>query len=210
MVSGETNSSVRCRHLSQRSRRHGSLRSGRAHRSLKRSKRSVFLDSPDLKKHMRSKHGELQAIISAGPSYILHTGTPGDIAGRYMICCGYLTQEHRCEMYNSYMPPWFGVFPVRRGRARPAMSNPLRYVTSARPSLTRPPTPRMRADGIQDESRERQRTRKFKAEPDGTLRKGSAATLDNTLAIMANEVSMMWEHLFDVEGSRVCIRRVNA
>ena len=37
------------------------------HRSLKRSKRSVFLDSPDLKKPMRSKHGELQAIISAGP-----------------------------------------------------------------------------------------------------------------------------------------------
>ena len=34
--------------------------------------------------------------------------------------------------------------------------------------------------------------------------------LGNTLAIMANEVSMMWEHLFDVEGSRVCIRRVNA
>ena len=41
------------------------------HRSLKRSKCSVFLDSPDLKKHMRSKHGELQAIISAGPSYIM-------------------------------------------------------------------------------------------------------------------------------------------
>ena len=49
------------------------------HRSLKRSKRSVFLDSPDLKKHMRSKHGELQAIISAGPSYILYSGAPGDI-----------------------------------------------------------------------------------------------------------------------------------
>ena len=31
-----------------------------------------------------------------------------------------------------------------------------------------------------------------------------------TLVIMANEVSMMWEHLFDVEGSRVCTRRVNA
>ena len=31
-----------------------------------------------------------------------------------------------------------------------------------------------------------------------------------TLVIMANEVSMTWEHLFDVEGSRVCIRRVNA
>ena len=37
------------------------------HRSLKRSKPSVFLDSPDLKKHMRSNYGELQAIISAGP-----------------------------------------------------------------------------------------------------------------------------------------------
>ena len=34
--------------------------------------------------------------------------------------------------------------------------------------------------------------------------------LGNTLAIMANEVSMMWEHLFDVEGSRVCIRRISA
>ena len=40
--------------------------------------------------------------------------------------------------------------------------------------------------------------------------KGSVAELGTTLAIMANEVSMMWEHLFDVEGSRVCIRRVNA
>ena len=68
----------------------------------------------------------------------------------------------------------------------------------------------MRADGIQDESRERQRTRKFKAEPDGTLRKGSAATLDNTLAIMANEASMMWEQLFHVECSRVSLRRTNA
>ena len=46
------------------------------HRFLKRSKRCVFLDSPGLKKHMRSKHGELQAIISAGPSYILYTGPP--------------------------------------------------------------------------------------------------------------------------------------
>ena len=31
-----------------------------------------------------------------------------------------------------------------------------------------------------------------------------------TLVIMANEVSMMWEYLFDAEGSRVCTRRVNA
>ena len=34
--------------------------------------------------------------------------------------------------------------------------------------------------------------------------------LGSTLVIMASEVSMMWEHLFDVEGSRVCNRRVNA
>ena len=56
----------------------------------------------------------------------------------------------------------------------------------------------MRPDGIPDESRERQRTRKFKAEPDGTLRKGCVAMLDKTLAIMANEASMMWEQLFHV------------
>ena len=31
-----------------------------------------------------------------------------------------------------------------------------------------------------------------------------------TLVIMANEVSMMWEHLFDAECSRVCTRKVNA
>ncbi len=90
------------------------------------------------------------------------------------VCCGYLHTGTpplpSCEMYNSYMPPWFEVFPVRPGRTRPAMSNPLRYVTSARRSLTRPHTPRMRADGIQDESRERQRTRKCKAEPDGAAR----------------------------------------
>ena len=111
------------------------------HRSLKRSKRSVFLDSPDLKKPMRSKHGELQAIISAGPSYILHTGAPGDITGTNMYAVDTCTQEHRhCNlvMYNSYMPPWFGVFPVRSGRSPPARFNPLRYVTSARRGRTRP------------------------------------------------------------------------
>ena len=48
-------------------------------RSLKRSKHCVFLHSPDLKNPMRSKHGQLQAIISAGPSYILYTGALGDI-----------------------------------------------------------------------------------------------------------------------------------
>ena len=31
-----------------------------------------------------------------------------------------------------------------------------------------------------------------------------------TLVIMANEVSVMSEHLFDAECSRVCTRRVNA
>ena len=45
-------------------------------RYLKRSKASVFLDSPDLKKRMGSKHGELQGIISAGPSYILNAAPP--------------------------------------------------------------------------------------------------------------------------------------
>ena len=62
----------------------------------------------------------------------------------------------------------------------------------------------------QNEHRKSQRTRQFQAAPGGTLGRGSLAELGNTLAIMANEVSMMWEHLFDVEGSRVCTRRVNA
>ena len=39
---------------------------------------------------------------------------------------------------------------------------------------------------------------------------GSVAELDKTLAILANEVSMMWEQLFDVACSPVGIRRVNA
>ena len=52
-------------------------------RSLNRSKASVFLDWPDLKKRMGSKHGELQGIISAGPSYILNA-PPGDITGTNM------------------------------------------------------------------------------------------------------------------------------
>ena len=50
----------------------------------------------------------------------------------------------------------------------------------------------------------------FRQNPAERLGKRSVAELDKTLAIMANEVSMMWEHLFDVERSRVCIRRVNA
>ena len=45
-------------------------------RYLKRIKASVFLDSPDLKKRKGSKHGELQGIISAGPSYMLNAGPP--------------------------------------------------------------------------------------------------------------------------------------
>ena len=45
-------------------------------RCLKRSTASVFLDSPDLKKRMGSKHGELHSIISAGPSYMLNAGPP--------------------------------------------------------------------------------------------------------------------------------------
>ena len=36
------------------------------------------------------------------------------------------------------------------------------------------------------------------------------AELDKTLAIMANEVSMMWEQLLDVACSPVGIMRVNA
>ena len=40
--------------------------------------------------------------------------------------------------------------------------------------------------------------------------RGSLVELGITLVIMANEVSMMWEHLFDAECSRVCTRRVNA
>ena len=39
---------------------------------------------------------------------------------------------------------------------------------------------------------------------------GSVAELDKTLAILANEVSMMWEQLFDIACSPVGIRRVNA
>jgi hypothetical protein len=42
------------------------------------------------------------------------------------------------------------------------------------------------------------------------LGRGSLVELGITLVIMANEVSMMWEHLFDAECSRVCTRRVNA
>ena len=36
------------------------------------------------------------------------------------------------------------------------------------------------------------------------------AMLDKTLAIMENEASMMWEHLFHVECSLVSIRRASA
>jgi len=92
-------------------------------RSLKRSKPSVFLDSPDLKKRMGSKHGELQGIISAGPSYILNAGPPGDITGTNMYAVDAVdtfTQEHtQCHLavYNSYTLLCYGVFPARPGRS---------------------------------------------------------------------------------------------
>ena len=103
------------------------------HRSLKRSKRSVFLDSPDLKKRMRSKHGELQAIISAGPSY-MYSGTPGDITGINMYAVDTCTQEHRhCLLarcitrtgrLGSKFFPSAQVGPVLRCLTRSAMLHP--------------------------------------------------------------------------------------
>ena len=103
-------------------------------RSLKRSKHCVFLHSPDLKKRMRSKHGELQAIISAGPSYILHTGAPGDITGTNMYAVDTCTQEHRhcllarcitrtCRLGSKYFPS-AQVGPVLRCLTRSAMLHP--------------------------------------------------------------------------------------
>ena len=92
-------------------------------RSLKRSKPSVFLDSPGLKKRMGSKHGELQRIISAGPSYILNAGPAGDITGTNMYAVDAVdtfTQEHtQCHLavYNSYTLLCYGVFHVRSGRS---------------------------------------------------------------------------------------------
>ena len=87
-----------------------------------------------------------------------------------------------------------------------------------------PHPPRVRPDGIQDENREceeedgneimppseRPRTRKFKPGPDGTLGKISVTKLDNTLAMMANEASKMWEQLVHFERSQVNCSRVNA
>ena len=104
------------------------------HRPLKRSKRSVFLDSPDLKKHMRSKHGELQAIISAGPSYILYTRAPGGITGTNKYDVDTCTQEHRhcllarcitrtCRLGSKYFPS-AQVGPVLRCLTRSAMLHP--------------------------------------------------------------------------------------
>jgi len=104
------------------------------HRSLKRSKPSVFLDSPDLKKHMRSKHGELQAIISAGSSYILYTRAPGDITGTNKYAVDTCTQEHRhcllarcitrtCRLGSKYFPS-AQVGPVLRCLTRSAMLHP--------------------------------------------------------------------------------------
>ena len=94
-------------------------------RLLKRSKPSVFLDSPELKKRMVSKHGKLQGIISAGPSYILNAGPAGDITGTNMYAVDAVdtfTQEHtQCHLavYNSYTLLCYGVFHVRPGRSCP-------------------------------------------------------------------------------------------
>ena len=59
----------------------------------------------------------------------------------------------------------------------------------------------MRPDGIQDEISKSQPTRKSKPEADGTLSQVSVAELDNTLAMMANEVSKMWAQLASLERS---------
>ena len=64
-----------------------------------------------------------------------------------------------------------------------------------------PHPPQMRPDGIQDEISKSQPTRKSKPEADGTLSQVSVAELDNTLAMMANEVSKMWAQLASLERS---------
>ena len=92
-------------------------------RSLKRSKPLVFLDSPDLKKRMRSKRGELQGILSDGPSYIMNAGHSGDIRGINMYSVDAVdtfTEEHtQCHLavYYSYTLLCVRVFPVRPGRS---------------------------------------------------------------------------------------------
>ena len=63
--------------------------------------------------------------------------------------------------------------------------------------------PQVRADGIQEYVSTSQPARKSKPEPDGTLSKVSVAELDNTLAMMANEASMMWGQLSHFERSEV-------
>ena len=73
-----------------------------------------------------------------------------------------------------------------------------------------PHPPLMRPDGIQDEISNSQPTRKSKPEADGTLSQVSVAELDNTLAMMANEASKMWEQLVHFERSEVSCSRVNA
>ena len=64
-----------------------------------------------------------------------------------------------------------------------------------------PHPPQMRPDGIQDEISKSQPTRKSKPEADGTLSQVSVAELDNTLAMMANEVSKMCAQLASLERS---------
>ena len=82
-------------------------------RSLKRSKPLVFLDSPDIKKRMRSKRGELQSILSDGPSYIMHAGHSG--INMYAVdAVDTCTEEHtQCHLATRCVR----VFPVRPGRS---------------------------------------------------------------------------------------------
>ena len=82
-------------------------------RSLKRSKPLVFLDSPDLKKRMRSKRGELQRILSDGPSYIMNAGHSG--INMYSVdAVDTCTEEHtQCHLAMRCVR----VFPVRPGRS---------------------------------------------------------------------------------------------
>ena len=75
-------------------------------RCLKRATASVFLNSPDLKKRMGSKHGELHSIISAGPSYMLNAGPPGNIKAINMYAVDAVEGEEHpyCHLvvYNAY------------------------------------------------------------------------------------------------------------
>ena len=65
-----------------------------------------------------------------------------------------ITQEHpHCHLavYKSYMPPCYGVVPVRPGRTPPARSNPLRYMLHPQGEVEPAPhPPRLRPQGIPD------------------------------------------------------------